>query len=95
MKKRQKRHDFRYVALGYNQRMKDIELNGVKTKSTCIENGVWYQSAASSLWYQNKELAGDICAIKTDGKTEYLPEPEEKFRARLDANTNSGPKRRR
>ena len=44
--------------------------------SRFIDEGIWYQSAATGLWYQNKAAAGDICAIRRDGITEYMPEPE-------------------
>jgi len=40
-----------------------------------INKGTWYQSAASGLWYRERGAAGDICAIRTDGITEYQPEP--------------------
>jgi len=29
--------------------------------------GVWFQSAASGLWYQVKNAGGDISAVKVDG----------------------------
>ena len=52
-----------------------IELITVTT-DRFIDKGTWYQSAVSGFWYQNKDSAGDICAIRVDGKTTYQPEPE-------------------
>ncbi len=40
--------------------------------------GIWYQSACSGVWYRRKESAGEICAIRTDSKTEYQPDPAAK-----------------
>jgi len=47
--------------------------------NNAIDIGTWYQSAISGCWYQNKDSAGDICAIRTDGVTEYLPEPDQVY----------------
>jgi len=44
---------------------------------TSIENddaGVWFQSAASGLWYQVRNAGGDISAVKIDGFIYQRPE---------------------
>lgn len=41
-----------------------------------IDSGTWYQSAVTGLWYEDKSAAGDVCAIRVNGITEYQPEPE-------------------
>lgn len=53
--------------------MSDIPLSQLVYEEGCadIDCGVWYQSAVSSLWYRNKDAAGEICAIRTNGQTEY------------------------
>ena len=43
---------------------------------TVINYGVWFQSAAAGLWYQNKDAAGTLSAVKVDGLI-YSP-PEDK-----------------
>jgi len=46
-----------------------------ETSSKDIDSGIWYQSASSGMWYTSKEAAGEVCAIRNDGKTEYMSEP--------------------
>jgi len=42
-----------------------------------LDKGTWYQSAVSGMWYRDEEAAGDICAVRINGKTIYRPEPED------------------
>ncbi len=35
--------------------------------AAAFDAGVWFQSAASGLWYQAKNAGGDISAVKVDG----------------------------
>ena len=44
---------------------------------TVINYGVWFQSAATGLWYQNKDAAGTVSAVKVDGLV-YSPPTEQK-----------------
>ena len=35
--------------------------------SDAFDVGVWFQSAASGMWYQSKNVSGDVSAVKVDG----------------------------
>lgn len=43
-----------------------------KPPQTQLDKGTWYQSAVSGLWYENRNAAGDVAAVKIDG-TMYVP----------------------
>ena len=42
--------------------------------SESLDNGVWFRSACSGLWYRNAGAAGTIQAVRVDGK-DFLPMP--------------------
>ena len=40
-----------------------------------LNTGIWYQAACSGLWYKNPKAAGDIRAVKIEGKFYFQDEP--------------------
>lgn len=36
-----------------------------------IDNGVWFRSAVSGLWYQNADAAGAVSEVRVDGVAFY------------------------
>lgn len=42
-----------------------------------IDHGTWYQSAISGLWYQDKAAAEPVCAVRVDGITTYIGDPDD------------------
>ena len=38
-----------------------------RRRLSVFDKGVWFQSAVSGLWYQNRDAAGDVRNVKIDG----------------------------